>query len=86
MVAPMGSVSCGCAYFNRYLDKGKKMKTQAVINGWSILNTGDGIACKYLQGDIEYEICLSVSEDGEVLVNVYRDGVDKPVMVINLEK
>ena len=62
------------------------MKTQAVINGWSVLQTGDGIACKYLQGDIEYEICLSIVKDTEVLVNVYRDGVDKPVMVINLEE
>ena len=61
------------------------MKANTVINGWSVLNTGVGIACKYLQGDIEYEICLSIVKDTEVLVNVYKDGVDEPVAVMSLK-
>jgi hypothetical protein len=61
------------------------MKTQAIINGWSVLNTGDGIACKYIQGDNVFEVCLSINEDNEVHVEVHKEGVDEPVMVINVE-
>jgi len=62
------------------------MKVQTIINGWSVLKTGDGIACKYVQGDNEYEICLSIIKNNEVHINVYRDGVDEPVAVMNLEE
>lgn len=86
MVAPMGSVSCGCDYFNRYMDKGKKMKVQTKINDWSVVNTGNGIACKYLLGKGTFELCLSVSEDGEVEVQVHKEGVDAPVLTALLEE
>lgn len=62
------------------------MKTQAIINGWSVLNTGDGIACKYVQGDNVFEICLSIIKDTEVLIEVHKEGVDEPVMIINVEE
>jgi hypothetical protein len=61
------------------------MKVNTVINGWSVLQTGVGIACKYVQGDSEFEVCLSIVKDTEVLINVYRDGVDLPVAVMSLE-
>ena len=61
------------------------MKVQTIINGWSVLNTGVGIACKYVQGDNVFEICLSIIKNNEVHINVYRDGVDEPVAVMNLE-
>jgi len=60
------------------------MKVQAIINGWSVLQTGAGVACRYVQGDNEYEICLSFA-DGEVHIEVHQEGVDAPVAVINLE-
>lgn len=62
------------------------MKTQAIINGWSVLNTGDGIACKYVQGDNVFEICLNIIKDTEVLIEVHKEGVDEPVMIINVEE
>jgi hypothetical protein len=61
------------------------MKVQTIINGWSVLQTGDGIACKYVQGDNEYEICLSIIKDTEVHIEVHQEGVDEPVAVMSLE-
>lgn len=60
------------------------MKVQTIINGWSVIQTGAGVACKHMQGDNEYEVCLSFA-DGEVRIEVHQDGVDAPVAVINLE-
>jgi hypothetical protein len=62
------------------------MKTQAIINGWSVLNTGVGIACKYVQGDNVFEICLSINKDNEVNIEVHKEGVDEPVAVLNVEE
>lgn len=61
------------------------MKTQAIINGWSVLRTGDGIACKYVQGDNVFEVCLSIIKDTEVYIEVHKEGVDEPVAVMSLE-
>jgi hypothetical protein len=62
------------------------MKAQAKINGWSILNTGDGIAAKHL-GDVTLlEVCLSVDGDGELVIEVHQEGVDEPVFVANLRE
>lgn len=62
------------------------MKAQAKINGWSILNTGDGIAAKHL-GDVTLlEVCLSIDSDGELVINVYEEGVDEPVFVANVRE
>ena len=82
----MGLVSCSGDYFNRYMGKGKKMKVQTIINGWSVLNTGVGIACKYVQGDNVFEICLSIIKDTEVHIEVHQEGVDEPVAVLNVEE
>jgi hypothetical protein len=62
------------------------MKVQTIINGWSVIQTGAGVACKYMHYDhgSEYEVCLSFA-DGEVRIEVHQDGVDAPVAVINLE-
>jgi hypothetical protein len=68
------------------MGKGKKMKVQTIINGWSVLNTGVGIACKYVQGDSVFEVCLSIIKDTEVHIEVHQEGVDEPVAVINLEE
>lgn len=62
------------------------MKAQAKINGWSVLNTGDGIAAKHL-GDVTLlEVCLSVDGDGELVINVYEEGVDAPVFTANVRE
>lgn len=62
------------------------MKAQAKINGWSILNTGDGIAAKHL-GDVTLlEVCLSVDGDGELVIEVHQEGVDEPVFVANVRE
>jgi hypothetical protein len=37
-----------------------------------------------VQGDNEYEVCLSFA-DGEVRIEVHQEGVDAPVAVVNLE-
>jgi len=58
-----------------------EMKAQAKINGWSVLNTGDGIAAKHLGDSTLLEVCLSVDGDGELIINVYQEGVDEPVFV-----
>ena len=62
------------------------MKVQTKINDWSVVNTGNGIACKYLLGKGTFELCLSVSEDGEVEVQVHKEGVDAPVLTALLEE
>jgi hypothetical protein len=61
------------------------MKVQTIINGWSVLKTGNGIACKYVQGDNVFEIYLDIIKDTEVLVEVHQEGVDLPVAILNLE-
>lgn len=62
------------------------MKAQAKINGWSILNTGDGIAAKHL-GDVTLlEVCLSVDGDGELVIEVHQEGIDEPVFVANVRE
>jgi hypothetical protein len=61
------------------------MKVQTIINGWSVLQTGVGISCQYVQGDNEYEICLSIIKDNEVHIEIHQEGVDAPVAVMNLE-
>jgi hypothetical protein len=61
------------------------MKVQTIINGWSVLNTGDGIACKYVQGDNVFEVCLSIIKDTEVYIEVHQEGVDEPVAKMSLE-
>ena len=58
---------------------------QAKINGWSALNTGDGIAVKHLGGST-LEVCLSVDGDGELVIEVHQEGVDEPVFVANLRE
>jgi hypothetical protein len=60
------------------------MKTQAKINGWSVLNTGNGIAAQPIS-DSELEVCLSIDGDGELVINVYQGGVDEPVFVANVK-
>jgi len=45
-----------------------------------------GIACKYVQGDNVFEVCLSIIKDTEVHIEVHQEGVDEPVAVINLEE
>jgi len=61
------------------------MKVQTIINGWSVLQTGVGVACKYVHYCSEYEVGLRFV-DGVVTINVYRDGVDEPIAVLNLEE
>lgn len=61
------------------------MKVKTIINGWSVLNTGNGIACKYVQGDNVFEIYLDIIKDTEVFIEVHQEGVDLPVAVMNLE-
>ena len=61
------------------------MKAQAKINGWSVLNTGDGIAAKHLGGST-LEVCLSVDGDGELVIEVHQEGIDEPVFVANLRE
>jgi hypothetical protein len=68
-----------------YETKEHTVKTQAIINGWSVLNTGDGIACKYVQGDNVFEVCLSIIKDTEVYIEVHQEGVDEPVAKMSLE-
>jgi hypothetical protein len=58
---------------------------QAKINGWSALNTGDGIAVKHLGGST-LEVCLSVDGDGELVIEVHQEGKDEPVFVANLRE
>lgn len=60
------------------------MKTQALINGWSVLNTGRGVACKFVKGANEFEVCLSLTQDGDVHIAVYQEAVDDPVMIVNV--
>jgi len=62
------------------------MKAQAKINGWSVLNTGAGIAAKHLGGITLLEVCLSINSDGELIINVYQEGVDEPVFVANVRE
>jgi hypothetical protein len=59
------------------------MKVQTIINGWSVLQTGVGVACKYVRGNNEYEVCLSFV-DGEVHIEVHQEGFDEPVATLNL--
>jgi len=59
------------------------MKVQTIINGWSVLQTGVGVACKYVRGNNEYEVCLSFV-DGEVCIEVHQEGFDEPVATLNL--
>jgi len=61
------------------------MKAQAKINGWSVLNTGNGIAAQPLS-DSELEVCLSIDGDGELVINVYQGGIDEPVFVANVRE
>ena len=74
------------AHAEKFKQPRNAMKVQTKINDWSILNTGRGIACKYLLGKGTFEICLSVSEDGEVEVQVHKEGVDAPVLIALLEE
>lgn len=60
------------------------MKTQAIISGWSVLNTGRGIACKYVVGDNVFEVCLSLTQGGDVHIEVHKEAVYEPVMVVNV--
>jgi len=73
------------AFSNFYQPRSNDMKAQAKINGWSALNTGDGIAVKHLGGSA-LEVCLSVDGDGELVINVYQGGVDEPVFVANVRE
>jgi hypothetical protein len=59
------------------------MKVQTIINGWSVLQTGAGVACKYVHYGSEYEVCLSFV-DGEVHIEVHQEGVDAPIATLNL--
>ena len=71
--------------FAEFYQPRNAMKAQAKINGWSVLNTGDGIAAQPLSGSA-LEVCLSIDGDGELVINVYQGGVDEPVFVANLRE
>jgi hypothetical protein len=61
------------------------MRVKTNVNGWSIVQTGIGIAIKQL-GDSTLEVCLSVDSDGELVINVYQEGVDQPVFIAKIEE
>jgi hypothetical protein len=76
---------CEQEEFAKFNQPRNAMKAQAKINGWSILNTGDGIAAKHLGGSA-LEVCLSVDGDGELVIEVHQEGVDEPVFVANVRE
>ena len=59
------------------------MKVQAKINGWSVVQTGNGIAAKHLGGST-LEVCLSIDGYGELSIQVHHESFDEPVFIANV--
>ena len=61
------------------------MIVKANVNGWSIVQTGNGVVAKQL-GDSTLEVCLRYDFDGELVISVHKEGVDQPLFTATIEE
>jgi len=66
------------------------MKVQAIVNNWIVVKQGNGLVIRRqgdsTRDDSPLEICVRTGFDGELAIEVHKDGVIDPVFSARVEE